>query len=76
VDLIKDWWGVIMAALAGLFWLSRLEWRSVQNQADIDRLWKQRKEDLDNAQHSRDETAKMLTEMRSDIKTLLQRSRD
>jgi hypothetical protein len=74
VDLIKDWWGVIMAALAGLFWLSRLEWRSVQNQADIDRLWRQRKEDLENAQHSRDETARMLTEMRSDIKTLLQRS--
>jgi uncharacterized membrane-anchored protein YhcB (DUF1043 family) len=76
VDLVRDWWAVIMAALGGLVWLSRLEWRSVQNQADIDRLWKQRKEDLDNAQHSRDETAKMLTEMRSDIKTLLQRSRD
>jgi hypothetical protein len=73
VEIIRDWWGVIVAALTGLFWLSRLEWRSVQNEAEIKRLWLQRKEDLDNAQHSRDETARMLTEMRNDIKTLLQR---
>jgi hypothetical protein len=74
VNIILDWWGVIVAALTGLFWLSRLEWRSVANEAEIKRLWLQRKEDLANAQHSRDETAKMLTEMRSDIKTLLQRT--
>jgi hypothetical protein len=74
MDIIRDWWGVIMAFLGGAVWLSRLEWRSVQNEADIKRFWVQRKEDLDNAQRSRDETAKMLSEMRSDIKTLLQRS--
>ena len=74
MDLIKDWWAVIVAMVGGIAWLSRLEWRSVQNEAEIKRLWTQRKEDLANAQHSRDETAKMLTEMRSDIKTLLQRS--
>jgi hypothetical protein len=74
VDLIRDWWAVIVTILGGAAWLSRLEWRSIQNEADIKRLWTQRKEDLANAQHSRDETSKMLTEMRSDIKTLLQRS--
>lgn len=74
MDIIREWWGVIMAFLAGTVWLSRLEWRSVQNEAEIRRLWSQRKEDLENAQHSRDENAKMLSEMRSDIKTLLQRS--
>jgi hypothetical protein len=76
VDLIREWWAIIMAFLGGAVWLSRLEWRSVSNEAEIKRLWTQRKEDLNNAQHSRDETSKMLTEMRSDIKTLLQRSRD
>lgn len=75
MDALREWWGLIMAGVGGLIWLSRLEWRGVQNESEISRLWAQRKEDLDNAQHSRDEQARMLLEMRNDIKTLLQRSR-
>ena len=84
MEIIAEWWGLIGAAIAGLFWLSRLEWRSVKNEADILSMREQRKTDLENAQRARaddlasaqaarDETNKMLMEMRTDIKQLLQR---
>ena len=84
MDTIRDWWAVIAAVVAAVFWLSRLEWRSVKNEADILAMREQRKTDLDDARRSReadlasaqaarDETNKMLQEMRSDIKLLLQR---
>ena len=73
MDILKEWWVVIVGAVAGLFWLSRLEWRGLQNEAEIKRLWSQRKEDLAQAQQAREDTNKMLDEIRSDIKLLLQR---
>jgi hypothetical protein len=56
MDVLRDWWALAMAGVAGLFWLSRLEWRGLQNEAEIKRLWAQRKEDLQAAQRARDET--------------------
>ena len=73
MDVFREWWAVIAGAVAGLFWLSRLEWRGLQNEAEIKRLWSQRKEDLAQAQQAREDTNKMLDEIRSDIKLLLQR---
>lgn len=73
MDFVRDWWGVVMAAVAGLVWLSRLEWRGLQNEAEIRRLWAQRKEDLDAAKAAREETNDMLKEIRGDIKKLLTR---
>ena len=72
MDVLREWWGLIMAGVAGLFWLSRLEWRGLQNEAEIKRMWSQRKEDLASAQRARDETNEMLAEIRTDIKQLLQ----
>ena len=71
LEMIREWWAVILGVVAGLFWLSRLEWRGLQNEAEIKRLWTQRKEDLDSAKESRNETNAMLKEMRDDIKQLL-----
>jgi hypothetical protein len=72
MDVLREWWGLVMAGIAGLFWLSRLEWRGLQNEAEIKRMWSQRKEDLASAQRARDETNEMLAEIRTDIKQLLQ----
>lgn len=72
MDVIRDWWALVLAGVGGLFWLSRLEWRGLQNEAEIKRLWEQRKEDLVSAQHARDETNQILREMQRDIKRLLQ----
>jgi hypothetical protein len=73
MDVIREWWGLVLSGAAGLFWLSRLEWRGLQNEADIKRLWTQRKEDLASAQQSRNDTNKILDEIRKDIKELLKK---
>lgn len=70
-DLIRDFWGVIIGALAAVVWLVRLEARGISNAAEVRRLWAQRKEDLDAQREQREEANKMLTEIRSDVKDLL-----
>jgi hypothetical protein len=57
--------------VAGIVWLSRLEWRGLNNEKEIKRLWTQRKEDLENAASARKETNEVLKEIRQDIKVLL-----
>ena len=73
MDVLKEWWGLILSAVATVVWLVRLESRGKTNATEIKRLWSQRKEDLENAQKSRDEQAAMLTEIRGDVKKLLAR---
>lgn len=73
MDAILEWWPVILAGGGGLVWLSRLEWQGLKNQADIKQMQLQRKEDIENSQRSRDETNKVLDEIRTDIKMLLGR---
>ena len=71
MDTLREWWQVGVGALLGVFWLSRLEWRSLNNEKEIKRLWTQRKEDLENAAAARKETNEVLKEIRGDIKVLL-----
>jgi hypothetical protein len=73
MDTIREWWQVILGALFGVMWLSRLEWRGLNNEREIKRLWEQRKEDLENAAAARKETNEVLKEIRQDIKLLLAR---
>ena len=72
MEIIREWWGLAAAGVGALFWLSRLEWRGLQNETEIKRLWSQRKEDLAQAQQSRNETNEILRELQRDIKQLLQ----
>jgi hypothetical protein len=62
---------VAVGVTGGIVWLSRLEWRSLNNEKEVRRLWAQRKEDLENAASARKETNEVLKEIRQDIKTLL-----
>jgi hypothetical protein len=71
METIREWWQVAVGALLGVFWLSRLEWRSLNNEKEIRRLWEQRREDLENAANARRETNEVLKEIRQDIKSLL-----
>lgn len=70
-QILKEYWAVVVAFVGSIVWLVRLESRSLSNEKEIRRLWMQRKEDLANAQHSRDSQTKMLDEIRQDIKKLL-----
>lgn len=73
MDLVRTFWPIIMAFVGFLIWLIRLEARSIENSKEIKRLWYQRKEDLDAAKVARDDTNKMLSEIRDDIKALIAR---
>jgi hypothetical protein len=72
-ELIKTLWPVFVGFVAFLVWLIRLESRSVENGREIKRLWDQRKEDMDLSRQSREDTNKMLAEIRDDIKSLIAR---
>jgi len=71
VEILKTLWPIAVAFIAFLAWLIRLESRSIENGKEIKRLWNQRKEDLEASRQARDDTNKMLAEIRDDIKDLI-----
>lgn len=71
MEILKDYWAIVAAGAAGLVWLVRLEARGLANEREIRRLWQQRKEDLDAAKEAREQTNRMLTEIREDVKKIL-----
>lgn len=73
MEIVRTFWPLAVAFVATIVWLIRLEGRSVENTKEIKRLWNQRKEDLEASKQARDETNKMLGEIRDDIKSLIAR---
>jgi hypothetical protein len=71
MDLLIQFWPIVLGFVALIVWLVRLEARAMDNTKEIKRLWAQRKEDLEMSKEARDDTNKMLAEMRDDIKSLL-----
>lgn len=86
---LKDWWALLLGFLGLAAWFVRLEARAMRNSDDITReatsrkselmslelrLEKQRKEDMDLRKQDREDTKRLLQEVQSDIKTLLQRT--
>jgi hypothetical protein len=68
---IFAYWPVAGSLVAIVVWLVRLEAGSAENTKEIKRLWNQRREDLEASRQSREETNKMLAEIRDDIKALI-----
>jgi hypothetical protein len=73
MEFIITYWPIGVAFVAFLVWLIRLEAQSVENNKEIKRLWNQRKEDMELSRQSREDTNKMLAEIRDDIKSLIAR---
>lgn len=71
MELLKTFWPIILGFIGGTAWLVRLEARSIENEKEIKRLWSQRKEDLEMSRQAREDTNKMLGEIRDDIKSLI-----
>lgn len=71
MEFIKDFWALLVGFAGFTAWLIRLEARSIENEKEIKRLWTQRKEDLDAARMAREDTNRMLAEIRDDIKALI-----
>jgi hypothetical protein len=74
MELLKTFWPVIVAFVGFLVWLIRLEARSIENTKEIKRLWHQRREDLEASRIAREDTNKLLAEIRNDIKNLIARA--
>jgi hypothetical protein len=70
-DTILKFWPVVLGFIGFLVWLIRLEARSVENTKEIKRLWNQRREDLEASKAAREDTNRMLAEIRDDIKALI-----
>lgn len=70
-ESILKLWPVALGFVGFLVWLIRLEARSVENTKEIRRLWNQRREDLEASKQSREDTNRMLAEIRDDIKALI-----
>jgi hypothetical protein len=75
MDLLREFWTYILAAVALVAWSVRVEQKTKENEKEIRRLWHQRTEDLAAAKEAREATNSLLAEMRSDIKELLRQVR-
>lgn len=71
MDPLLKYWPILIGFIGFLIWLVRLEARSIENTKEIRRLWNQRREDLEASRQSREDTNKMLAEIRDDIKSLI-----
>jgi Flp pilus assembly protein TadB len=77
MDILKEYWAIIMTAIGYVLWLGRLESRANTNTREIEkleaRLEKQRAEDMEYNRSHRQEVKDTLQSIQSDIKLLLQR---
>lgn len=84
MELVKEYWAVVVGFVGLIVWAVRLEAGMKQNASDIRGLWRQRNEDIEAHRQARIETNALLqkldakmdaafSEFRGDIKTLLQR---
>ena len=71
MDLLIQFWPIVLGFVALIVWLVRLEARAMDNTKEIKRLWNQRREDLEASKESRENLNKVLAEIRADIKTLI-----
>jgi hypothetical protein len=71
MDILIQFWPIVIGFVGLGVWLVRLEARAMDNTKEIKRLWNQRREDLEASKEARDDTNKMLAEIRDDIKALI-----
>lgn len=82
MEILKEYWFLLVSVVGLAGWLYRLEARILSHDREITRIWEQRREDVTvgtnqrredqaAAKESRDATNSLLNEMRNDIKTLL-----
>jgi hypothetical protein len=75
MEMLKEYWGLIVAGVTLVVWSIRLEAKANENSKEIRRIWAQRAEDLAAHKEAREATNLLLTELRNDVKILLGRVR-
>lgn len=71
MELIRDFWAILVGIFAGVVWAIRVENGMLANRRDIKRIEEQRKEDLVTANRHRDKVDDKLTNIETDIKQIL-----
>lgn len=71
MEILIQFWPIVVGFISLGIWLIRLEARAMDNTKEIKRLWNQRREDLEASKEAREDTNKMLSEIRDDIKALI-----
>ena len=72
-EVIRDYWHIIGAALAGSWFIVRTEDRTAENGREIARLQTQRDADQAAHQRSRDETHGLLRDVNGKLDRLIER---
>ena len=65
MDLLIQFWPIVLGFVALIVWLVRLEARAMDNTKEIKRLWNQRREDLESSKQARDDIKSLLVAMGS-----------
>ncbi|WP_273687129.1 DUF2852 domain-containing protein [Ketogulonicigenium vulgare] len=73
MQLVKEYWPQLLALLAFVVWVVRMEASVQANARELRRLQHQRNEDQAAHREARASTNSMLAEVRTDIKELLRR---
>jgi len=73
-ELIKDAWEIILAGLAVVVFIIRMEGRTSFHAVELERLQRQRDSDQAAHQRSRDETHRMLHDMDAKLDRLIERN--
>jgi len=68
MDLLREFWALMVAAFSVVVWAVRLEAKSLGNARDIRSLKDQRGEDLVAARLAREDTSKRLDEILADVR--------
>lgn len=71
MELIRDFWAILVGIFAGIVWLVRLEAAMLANRKDIKRIEDQRKQDLSDSAKHRDKVDVKLSGIETDIKQIL-----
>lgn len=71
MEVLKEYWAVFAGFVMVIVWAVRVEAGMKANKVEIEAIRRQRHEDLQASKDAREDTNKMLAEIRADIKALL-----
>lgn len=71
LEILREYWAIVLGFVATIVWAVRVEAGMKANKVEIEGIRRQRHEDLQASKDAREETNKMLAEIRADIKALL-----
>jgi hypothetical protein len=71
MEILREFWGLVTALIAGIVWLVRLEAGMKTNRENIERLNKDREKDTLRADKQRDTMDHNITAIHNDIKQIL-----